>query len=124
MGPGSEMAGLAAITIAGPGATSGGVTPWSLNASPGAYSLTYPSSAVFYAGPIASNPLATRIQKAGITSTVLSYGVGGGGHWRNDGLLGVSQTGKAVSVLLFTDDSGVDHSAPVDEITYMLAPAQ
>ena len=114
--------GQATITVSGPGVAPGGATEWSLGAS---CSYSYPSSATWYVGNIANNPLAARIKNAGITSTAWSYGIGSGynvyGHWAAGSLLGFSQTGNAITIATFTS-GGVDHNTPIDQITYTLAP--
>lgn len=109
-----------AATIAGPGATLGGATEWSL-----ASTYTYPYTATWHVGPIASSPLAARLQKAGITSTAWSYGIAGGSGegptWSTNALIGVSQIGNTITIVSFTDGNG-DHSQPVAQITYTLVP--
>lgn len=62
------------IIISGPGVTDGGATEWTLASDGGE---PYPENAMWYVGPLASNPLYARIQAAGITSTAYSYGIGG-----------------------------------------------
>ena len=133
VGPSTILGGAAKITVSGPGVAPGGATQWSLSTSTGASQNTYPSSASWYVGPIASNPLAARLRSAGITSTAWSYGVGGGGggygaaydhtyySWRPGSLIGVSQSGNAVTIFSFTYN-GTDHATPVDQITYTLRP--
>jgi hypothetical protein len=109
------------ITVNGPGVTTGGATEWSLSAATSASSTTYPTSAMWYVGPLASNPLYSRIKAAGITSTAYSYGVGSGynsgSNWGTDSLLGFSQTNGALTIVSFTHNT-VDNSTPVDQITY------
>jgi hypothetical protein len=130
-GPSAILAGQALITISGPGVTGGGATEWSLAATTGASASTYPNSATFYVGPIASSPLLARIQKAGLsaaTQAAWSFGLGGsnsgadGGAWyASNLLLGFSQTANALTIVSFTDDAGNDHSMPVGQITYTLS---
>jgi hypothetical protein len=130
--PSTFFNGSGLITVNGPGVTDGGATEWSLNAAAGASYLTYPTSVMWYVGPIASNPLAARLSKAGITSTAWSYGVGsgytGGGngqYWGTDSLIGVSQIGNSLTIVSFSTNSFgtvTDHNAPVDQITYTLTP--
>jgi hypothetical protein len=130
VGPSTVDYGNAVITVSGPGITAGGATEWSLAAAAGANAYTYPSTSSWYVGPIASNPLAARLNAAGITSTAWSYGVGvgcyctsgGGGWYFANALLGFSQTANALTIVSFTDDTGKDHSQPVSQITYTLAP--
>lgn len=144
VGPGSILNGKATIIASGPSALDGGASSWSLASAAGADKCTYPNSATWYVGPITSNPVAARLTKAGITSTAWSYGVASGPTY-NDGcttttffgrynwgpgiLIGVSQSGNAITIASFTDTTistgvtpGVDKSAPVDQITYTLAP--
>lgn len=130
VGPASTETTTFAITVSSLGVAPGGATEWSLAAAKGAYTYTYPSSGTWYAGPIASNPLASRLKAAGITSTAWSYGVGGscnctlgnGGWYKTNALLGFSQTGNQLNIVSFTDDTGKDYSEPVSQITYTLAP--
>ncbi|MGD0295753.1 MAG: hypothetical protein ABSE86_01475 [Bryobacteraceae bacterium] len=124
VGPSTIYNGQMLITISGPGVASGGTTEWSLAAPKGAYVYTYPGSATWYVGPIASNPLAARIKAAGITSTAWSYGVGGTagiGGWQPNTLIGVSQVGNTITFVSFTNNNG-DRSEPVDQVTYTLVP--
>lgn len=125
----SILAGKALVTVNGPGASDNGTTEWALSTASSADNCTFPSSATWYAGPIANGPYAMRIQNAGITSTALSYGVGGGPRctisgvnsdaWRPDTLIGVSQAGNAITIISFSDGAG-DHSTPIDQVTYTL----
>jgi hypothetical protein len=133
IGPSSLLNGKTPVIVNGPGASDGGATAWSLTTAPGADGCTYPSSATWYVGPIASNPVAARVQKVGITSSAWSYGIAGGvagptscttasRFWRAGTLIGVTQTGNALTIASFTDgfQSGIDSSAPLDQITYRL----
>jgi hypothetical protein len=131
VGPSTLLSGKAFVTVNGPGVTDGGATEWSLSATAGADGCTYPSSATWYVGPIATNPLAARLKTAGITSTAWSYGVGGttqcnqGGYsWSPNTLIGVSQIGKALTIVSFTANgpNGTDKSVPVDQLTFTLTP--
>ena len=111
------------ITVSGPSALAGGGTEWTLTLPSGAYGETYPNSAVWYVEPIASNPLAARIQKAGLTSTQYSYGVGNTftDHWYENSLLGFSQSGNSLTITDFTNlGNDVDQSTSADQITYIL----
>lgn len=136
IGPGSILGGKTPAFVDGPGATDGGATSWSFSTGSGADTCTYPNSATWYVGPIDNTPVAARLKKSGITSTAWSYGVangpthnsfctsGGlfsGGKWSPGTLVGVSQSGNAVTIASFTD-SGTDFSAPVAQITYRLVP--
>jgi hypothetical protein len=124
VGPSTIFGGNMIVTVSGPGIASGGATEWSLSSASGAYVYTYPSSATWYVGPLASNPLAARLSKANLTSTAWSYGVGSsgyGGLWSTDTLIGVSQVGNTITIVSFTRN-GVDSNLPVDQVTYTLAP--
>jgi hypothetical protein len=123
VGPSTIYSGEMILTVSGPGIAPGGATEWSLASAKGAYVYTYPNSATWYVGPIASSPIAARVSKAGITSTTLYYGIGGsqyGEPWSPDALLGFSQNGKALTIFTYTDGNG-DHSQPVGQVTYMLS---
>jgi hypothetical protein len=126
-GPSAILGGKTAVTVGGPGITDGGATEWSLSSAAGVDSCTYPSTATWYVGPIANNPLAARINKAGITSTAMSYGVGSSqcstdAAWGANTLIGVSQVGNTITIASFTRVNQADSSTPVDQITYTLAP--
>jgi len=120
------------VTVNGPGVGSGGTTVWSLAPASGANCGTYPASAAWYTGPIASNPLSARIKKAGITSSFYSYGlVGVSPPCAADGyndfvggtLIGVSQVEGSLTIVSFSYGNGAGDSAtPVAEITYTLLP--
>jgi hypothetical protein len=130
VGPSAILAGKTNVTVSGPGVTDGGATQWSLSAAAGADVSTFPSSATWYVGPIANNPLAARISKAGITSTALSYGVGSSQFgnvnstfaWYPNTLIGVSQIGNTITIASFTSSGNVDSNIPRDQITYTLVP--
>jgi hypothetical protein len=124
VGPKTILGGEALITVAGPGITVGGATEWSLATTTGAAACTYPTTATWYVGPIASNPLAARLKAAGITSTAWSYGVGTGecySDWSKNTLIGVSQVGNTITIVSFSFND-TDSSEPKDQITYTLAP--
>ncbi|HEX4770810.1 MAG TPA: hypothetical protein VH351_08285 [Bryobacteraceae bacterium] len=112
------------IAVSGPGLTSGGATEWTLANTPAAYYNTYPSSATWYVGTVTNNPIYARLSKAGVKFTGWSYGIGGGAYggegsdWSTNSLLGFSQVGNTLTIQSFTDNSGVDHSQPVNQITY------
>jgi len=120
------------ITVAGPGVTSGGATEWSSASESGTTTsvYTFPSTATWYAfgGSMTTHPLAARLKAAGITSQmygVYCWGITGDqvyapadGNWNTNTLIGVSQTGSALTVTSFTH-AGVDQSQPVDQITYI-----
>jgi hypothetical protein len=128
--PSSMFSDAGLITVSGPGITAGGATVWSLATAAGANSCTYPSSATWYVGAptAANNPLAARLKKAGITSTAYSYGLLGvtagcvGGFWDAGALLGLSQSGNAITISSFTNggSTGTDYSTPEQQITFTL----
>jgi hypothetical protein len=127
VGPSTTLGGTAMITVSGPATGPGGTTEWTITAPTGANSCTYPSSATWYVGPLASNPLASRLKTAGITSTAYSYGIGSsqcdtdGDFWRQNTLLGLSQVGNALTIYSYTyDGEQPDYSTPRDQITYCL----
>jgi hypothetical protein len=126
VGPSTILGGEAKITVSGPGVTAGGATEWTLAATAGANGCTYPSTATWYVGPIASSPLEARLKKAGITSTAWYYGVIGVGNcnnnWVADNLIGLSQVGNTITIVSFTYDGSEDHPEPLDQITYTVAP--
>lgn len=126
VGPSTVLSGKALVAVSGPGISDGGATQWTLSTSSGADGCTYPASASWYTGPITSNPLASRISKAGITSTAWSYGTVGiltcnHYNWSANALIGVSQVGNTITIVTFTDAYAADHSTPVEQITYTLA---
>lgn len=131
VGPSNVAKGNGLVTINGPGVVAGGSTTWSLLTASGADSCTYPASATWYVGPIQNNPLATRLQKVGITSTAWYYGIAGGGiafscggslsfAWGAGAIIGVSQVGNTITFASFTNNS-FDQASPVDQITYTLS---
>jgi hypothetical protein len=125
VGPANAGSGKFLITITGPGVMSGGATAWTIVMQSGADNCTAPSSATFYVGPIASSPLASRLQAAGLTSNAWSYGVANSsgcyhsGTWYNNSLIGVSQVGNTITIASFTSYNA-DNNTPVDQITYVL----
>jgi hypothetical protein len=127
IGPGQDSGWI--FNVSGPGLAAGGATEWSLAAAPGVPAFMYPLSATWYAGPIATNPLAARLKAAGITSTAFSYGTAtsecGCPRWRPNTLIGVSQIGKTLTIVSFTSESDPlltngDHSRYIDQIVYTL----
>jgi hypothetical protein len=130
VGPSSVANGKAIITVGGPGVSDGGATAWSLSAAAGADSCTFPPSATWYVGPISNSPLQARLKSQGITSTAWSYGVSGQActgfpnytYWAAGTLIGVSQTGNAVTIASFSKYGNLDYSAPVDQVTFTLVP--
>ena len=126
VGPSTVFSGKMFVTVNGPSVGPGGATEWSLAAASGANACTYPTSATWYAGPMANNPLAARIKAAGITTTGYAFGIVGrdvcsidGGTFNTDALIGLSQIGSALTVYSFTRNSA-DSSTPVDQVTYEL----
>jgi hypothetical protein len=136
VGPSSILSGKAVVSVAGPGVTDGGYTVWTLTTGSGADGATYPSSATWYVGPVANTPLAARIAKAGITSTMLSYGVAssqannntaptGYAYWAcPTTLIGVTQVNNTITFSSFSDNGCSDYATPKSQITYSLAPTQ
>lgn len=136
-GPGSVFDGKMPAYVDGPGPTDGGATSWSFSTADGADRCAYPSSATWYAGPMENTPVAARLKRVGVTSTAWSYGVASGpgyqtsctnpqyifgSHkWEPGTLIGVSQSGNAITIASFTE-LGKDYSAPVAQITYRLVP--
>lgn len=125
LGPNMGSSGVANITVSGPGVTSGGATEWSLSATPGATGCTYPTTATWFVGSIANNPLAARLSKAGITSTSYSYGLAGSGStcfpgsaWYSGSIIGLVQNLNTITIVSFTKNSSTDSNVPVDQITY------
>jgi hypothetical protein len=111
------------VNVAGPGVLDGGITQWTGVGTCG-------STVTWYAGPIASNPYAARITKAGITSTAWSYGIGAvcnlSGSVSPD-LIGVSQVGNTLTFVDFTlggfgNNASTDANLPRGQIVYTLAP--
>jgi hypothetical protein len=131
-GPSTVLNGGMIISVSGPGVTDGGATEWTLSAGSGANSCTTPDSASWYVGPLANNPLAARLSKAGITSTAYSYGIASSpncnattppqglnsGNWGYP-LIGVSQAGNTLTIVSFSSGA-TDFSTPQAQITYTL----
>jgi hypothetical protein len=126
VGPSTILGGKATITVSGPSVGPGGSTQWAIAAANGADPCTYPSSATWYVGPAANNPVAGRLKSVGITSTAVSYGTGGsqcdtdGDDWLKDSLLGFTQVGNMLTIYSYTFDTTGDSSKPLDQITYTL----
>jgi hypothetical protein len=122
--PSIDFGGTGIIVVAGPSVLPGGGTAWTISLPNGSNGGTDPNSAVWYVEPIASNPLAARIQAAGITSTQWSYGLGSGYGWAGNSLLGFMQVGNTLTIADFTQGNFPysDHSMPVAQITYTLKP--
>jgi hypothetical protein len=111
------------FALSGPSGVPGSTeTKWETNAVAGETN-TCGTPAVFYVGPLASNPNYARIHAAGITSTEYSYGVIGGGSvcgtnenggdWAANALVGFSQSGTLLTIATFTNSSIKDQSTPV-----------
>jgi hypothetical protein len=105
------------LNVTGPGVLDGGVTQWTSVGSCG-------QTGSWYAGPIASNPLAARLNLAKITSTAWSYGIGSVCGLGNapTSLIGVSQVGNTLTFVSFTVNGRDDTNLPVDQIVYTLVP--
>ncbi|MGH7115580.1 MAG: hypothetical protein ACREE9_13920, partial [Stellaceae bacterium] len=131
-GPPTLASGKFLVTVNGPGVSSGGATAWSLTPSSGSNCGTYPQSVTWYTDPIASNPLAARLKKAGITSSFYSYGIVGFGptcaagtyfDFESGALVGLSQIEGSLTIVSFTYNGGAtDSPIPLAEITYTLLP--
>jgi hypothetical protein len=130
--PSTLFNGKGFITVSGPGVSNGGATAWSLSTASGSDPGTTPATATWYVGPIANNPLAARLTQLGITSSAWSYGVGTGpnsgswssydwGTWMAGSIIGVSQTGNAITIASFSFAGG-DKASPQDQITFTLVP--
>ena len=127
VGPSTDCGGSFLTTISGPGVVSGGATEWSLAASSGACSTTYPTSADWYVGPYNSSPLLTRLKAAGISQTVYqAYGGWGtgsgydsGDNWGTNTLMAFSQDGGSITITSFTYNTK-DSNTPRDTISYTL----
>jgi len=128
LGPNTLFKGNGLISVSGPAVLDAGATLWSLTTAPGTDPSLYLASANWYAGPIASNPYATRISAAKITSTAYSYGVVTGGPncatpWcsGSDGnLIGVIQTGNMLSIATFSYNGASDQNTPYAILTFTL----
>ncbi len=128
-GPATVYRGDFAIQVAGPGVAAGGATEWTATTPQGGDTQTYPGTATWYVGPLATNPLSGRLKAAGITSTAWSYGVSSsawGAAWPRNGLIGVSQVGNTITFVSFStyvaSGKNQDYNEPVDQITYTLVP--
>jgi hypothetical protein len=134
-GPPTVASGQFLITVTGPAVGANGTTVWSLTPSKGANSCTTPLTATWYTGPLAENPLAPRLKKAGITSTDYSYGIVGATEpiscgpsfteyydpFSQNCLIGVSQAQGSLIIVSFTPATGApDSSTPIAQITYTL----
>jgi hypothetical protein len=137
VGPSTILGGKSIVSVSGPGVADGGYTIWSLTTGSGAAGSTYPSSATWYTGPVANTPLAARINKAGITSPMMSFGVGSsqqpdtsvapaGYQWWScpSTLFGVSQVNNTITFVSFTSSNCTDYGSPQSQITFTLAPTQ
>lgn len=117
------------ITLNGPGVAPSGVTAWSLGPASNASGCLFPYDATWYdvGSKLSNNPLYSRIKAAGITSTLMQYGTGGGTPscgttlWETNSLLGFSQTNGALTITSFSK-GGQDFNVPQDTKTYQLQP--
>jgi len=116
------------ITVTGPGVTSGGATNWALATSAGATCNTLPNVANWYVfnGPMAKNPLYSRLHAAGITPQIYGmYMWGTTGEqicntispWFSGSLIGLAQDASGLVIASFTE-AGLDKSLPVSSILY------
>ena len=131
--PSTLFNGKGLVTVGGPGVTDGGTTTWSLNAATGADASLYPVSATWWVGPIANNPYAARLNKAGITSTAYAYGIAYSANCLNNApgwcsyspgiLIGATQSGNVISLVSFSLYTGItaDYSAPVGQLSFTLS---
>ncbi len=112
-----------AVTLAGAGIAAGGTTAWSMSSTGGICQL--PSTANWWTGPVADNPLASRITMAKITSKDFSYGFLGTGAncwpFRPGDLIGVAQVGNTLTFEDFTNNAGADQSIPQAQTTFTLS---
>jgi hypothetical protein len=111
------------ITASGPGVAGGGTTVWSISSTTTVCGL--PSTAQWWTGPIANNPLAKRIEAAKITSTEFAYGAVGtnGDCWpfyNQTDLIGVSQVGNTLTFTDFTNADHKDQSTPQGQAVFIL----
>jgi hypothetical protein len=94
-------------TLSGPGIGPSGTTEWTWAGT------SSPYNAAFYVGPVSSNPLSARIKKARIATRDYSFGLagGGGGNFGAGCLLGIAQTGGALTIVSFSN-SGCTQDFP------------
>jgi hypothetical protein len=117
------------FVLSGPGIGTN-VSVWSIATTSAFDSCSVPPTATFYVGPLTSNPLYTRLKKAGITSTNMSYGLLGtqlcvpaginSSNWRTNSIIGLSQIGNTITISSFTLYGDTDQSTPLDEFTFTL----
>jgi hypothetical protein len=115
---GTYASGSCTAMLTGPGIGPNGTTEWTWSSN------CVPYSAAFYVGAISSNPLASRIKKAKITYTGYSYGLAGSGisNWGSDCLLGIAQTGGAITLVSFSNGScSSDSSIPQAQESWKLS---
>jgi len=118
------------ITVTGPGVTYGGATEWSIAPTAGYFGCLLPYNASWYdvGKDIKSNPLYTRLEKAGIKSTqYYQFGTGSarvnggcqGTYWQTNSLLGFAQTsGTTLVIYTFSANGDQDQNTPLDMKTY------
>lgn len=122
----TTIGGFGPILVTGPGVGGpAGQTSWTLQATTSG--CTAPQSATWYTGAIASNPLKTRLQEAGITQTQYSYGIAGGSgscenYFLPGSLIGAQQVGNTLTLVSFTYLSSQDSPIPQQQITFKLKP--
>ncbi|MGH7113606.1 MAG: hypothetical protein ACREE9_03835 [Stellaceae bacterium] len=117
------------IQITGPTSIgNGGEAEWTITPAPGTKIVpaeSPPNPAVFYTGPLAGNPLAARLENAGLTSAQYAYGEIGAsslyGAWYPNGLIGLRLVGNELVVAAFTDSGEIDHNVPWTQIIYMFS---
>ena len=128
VGPPTIAKGKYLVTVRGPVAGPDGQTEWSLVTAKGADTCTVPVTATWYTGPIADNPLAARLKKAGITASNYSYGIVGvkppcidseyDYYFPDGGLIGALQIGDQLQIFNFTYEG--DLKLPDASISYTL----
>jgi hypothetical protein len=113
------------VAVSGPGVGQVGTTAWSMS-SKSTLVCGLPSTAQWWTGPIADNPLAARIKAAKITSTNFAYGLVGTNAdcWPfvPADLIGVSQVANTLTIADFTNNLGADKSIPQAQAVFTLSP--
>ena len=112
------------VLVTGPGIAEAGTTAWTLSSTGEVCGL--PSTGNWYAGSISSNPYASRITAAGITSTDFSYGIVGTPNancypFASGNLIGASQVGNTLTIADFSAGNGTDGSIPLSVTTFVLS---
>jgi hypothetical protein len=128
--PGRYKLGVNKFVLSGPGVAAGGRTSWSIDDESGAGSCL--KSAGWTSGPVSGHPFQRRLTTAGITYAGYSYGVLGDvgcsgdgipSFWREGDLVGAAATATGLTIFRYTDNSRVDHAAPVDSASFQRCPA-